>query len=71
LTLVIPGVRSAGKSAADQKRVATPADAVASGADYLVVGRQVTRAEDPRAELLKILDEISEPVRMLTHGGSG
>jgi orotidine-5'-phosphate decarboxylase len=60
MTLVIPGVRSAGKSAADQKRVATPADALASGADYLVVGRQVTRAEDPRGELLKILEEVSE-----------
>jgi orotidine-5'-phosphate decarboxylase len=60
MTLVIPGVRSAGKSTGDQKRVATPADALASGADYLVIGRQVTRAEDPRGELLKILDEISE-----------
>jgi orotidine-5'-phosphate decarboxylase len=60
MTLVIPGVRSAGKSAGDQKRVATPADAIASGADYLVIGRQVTRAADPRGELLKILDEISE-----------
>lgn len=59
-TLVIPGVRSAGKSTGDQKRVATPAGAVANGADYLVVGRQVTRAENPRAELLKILEEISE-----------
>jgi orotidine-5'-phosphate decarboxylase len=58
MMLVIPGVRSAGKSAGDQKRVATPAEAIASGADYLVVGRQVTRAEDPRSELLKILDEI-------------
>ena len=57
MTLVIPGVRSAGKSTGDQKRVATPADAIASGADYLVIGRQVTRAEDPRGELLKILDE--------------
>jgi len=58
MTLVIPGVRSAGKSTGDQKRVATPADAIASGADYLVIGRQVTRAQDPRGELLKILDEI-------------
>jgi orotidine-5'-phosphate decarboxylase len=58
MSLVIPGVRSAGKSAGDQKRVATPADAIANGADYLVIGRQVTRAEDPRDELLKILDEI-------------
>jgi orotidine-5'-phosphate decarboxylase len=58
MTLVIPGVRSPGKSTGDQKRVATPADAIASGADYLVIGRQVTRAEDPRGELLTILDEI-------------
>jgi orotidine-5'-phosphate decarboxylase len=58
MTLVIPGVRSAGKSTGDQKRVATPSDAIASGADHLVIGRQVTRAEDPRGELLKILDEI-------------
>ncbi len=60
MKLVIPGVRSAGKSAADQKRVATPGDAIASGADYLVVGRQVTRADDPRGELLRILEEVSE-----------
>jgi orotidine-5'-phosphate decarboxylase len=58
MTLVIPGIRSAGKSTGDQKRVATPADAIASGADYLVIGRQITRSEDPRGELLKILDEI-------------
>lgn len=60
MTLVVPGVRSAGKSLGDQKRVAAPAHAVANGADYLVVGRQITRAENPRAELLKILDEIAE-----------
>jgi orotidine-5'-phosphate decarboxylase len=58
MTLVIPGIRSAGKSTGDQKRVATPADAISSGADYLVIGRQITRAEDPRAETLKILEEI-------------
>jgi orotidine-5'-phosphate decarboxylase len=58
MTLVIPGVRSPGKASGDQKRVATPAEAIANGADYLVVGRQITRAEDPRGELLKILDEI-------------
>ncbi len=61
MTLVVPGVRSPGKSAGDQKRVATPADAIAAGADYLVVGRQITRAENPRAELLKILEEIHAP----------
>ncbi len=57
--LVTPGVRSAGAGKGDQKRVATPAEAVRNGADYLVVGRQVTRAEDPRAEVLRILEEIA------------
>jgi orotidine-5'-phosphate decarboxylase len=57
--LVTPGVRSAGASAADQKRVATPAEAIANGADYLVIGRQVTRAGDPRGEVQRILDEIA------------
>jgi orotidine-5'-phosphate decarboxylase len=56
--LVTPGVRSAGASTGDQKRVATPAEAIANGADYLVIGRQVTRAPDPRGEMLKILGEI-------------
>ena len=57
-TLVTPGVRSAGAAAGGQKRVATPAEAIASGADYLVIGRQVTRAADPRGEMLRILEEI-------------
>jgi len=58
MKLVIPGVRSAGAATADQKRIATPREAIANGADYLVVGRQVTRASDPGAELRKILEEI-------------
>jgi orotidine-5'-phosphate decarboxylase len=58
LTLVTPGVRSAGAAAGDQKRVATPAEAIADGADYLVIGRQVTRAGDPRAACEQILEEI-------------
>jgi orotidine-5'-phosphate decarboxylase len=57
-TLVTPGVRSAGAAAGGQKRVATPAEAIANGADYLVIGRQVTRAADPRGEMLRILEEI-------------
>lgn len=40
--LVIPGVRSAGAALGDQKRVATPSEAMAAGADHLVIGRQVT-----------------------------
>jgi orotidine-5'-phosphate decarboxylase len=57
--LVTPGVRSAGSAKGDQKRVATPAEAVRSGADYLVIGRQVTRAGDPAAEAGRILEEIA------------
>ncbi len=57
--LVTPGVRSAGAAVADQKRVATPAEAIANGADHLVIGRQVTRAQDPRGEVLRILEEIA------------
>jgi orotidine-5'-phosphate decarboxylase len=56
--LVTPGVRSRGTAQGDQKRVATPADAVKDGADYLVIGRQVTRAVDPSAALAAIRQEI-------------
>jgi orotidine-5'-phosphate decarboxylase len=62
LTLVTPGVRSAGAAAGDQKRVATPAEALRNGADYLVVGRQLTRAGDPRAAWEALAAEI-ESVR--------
>src|SRR3954451_4588509 len=57
--LVTPGVRSAGSAAGDQKRVATPAEAVRNGADYLVIGRQITRAADPVAEAARVLEEIA------------
>ncbi len=57
--LVTPGVRSRGAATGDQKRVATPAEALRSGADYLVMGRQITRAEDPEAEVARILEEIA------------
>ncbi len=58
--LVTPGVRSAGAGKGDQKRVATPAEAMRDGSSYLVIGRQVTRATDPRAEVCKILAEIGD-----------
>lgn len=57
--LVTPGVRSAGAAQGDQKRVATPKQALADGANFLVIGRQVTRAQDPRGEMQKILAEIA------------
>jgi orotidine-5'-phosphate decarboxylase len=60
--LVTPGVRSAGSSQGDQKRVATPAEAIGNGADYLVIGRQVTRAANPAAEVERILTELSGAV---------
>ena len=56
--VVTPGVRSAGAGLGDQKRVATPAEAIRDGANYLVIGRQITRAADPAAEARRILEEI-------------
>ncbi len=56
--LVTPGVRSAGAAKGDQKRVATPAEAVRDGADYVVMGRQITRAAEPAREVDKVLEEI-------------
>jgi orotidine-5'-phosphate decarboxylase len=56
--LVTPGVRSISAGKGDQKRVATPAEAVRDGADYIVVGRQVTRAADPAAALAEIHAEL-------------
>ena len=57
-TLVIPGIRPAGAAVGDQKRVATPAAAVAAGASYLVIGRPITQALDPAAAAAAILSEI-------------
>ena len=56
--LVTPGVRPATASKDDQQRVATPRQALAGGADYLVIGRPITRAPHPPAALRAILDEI-------------
>lgn len=57
--IVTPGVRSAGTARGDQKRVAAPAEALANGADYVVIGRQITRAADPTAALGRLLEETS------------
>lgn len=56
---VVPGIRPAGAGAGDQKRVATPASAVAAGADLLVIGRPITAAGDPEAALAAILEQIA------------
>jgi len=58
LTLVTPGIRPAGSDTGDQKRAATPARAIADGADRLVVARPVIRADDPRAAANAIVAEI-------------
>jgi len=56
--VVTPGIRLSGEGAQDQKRVATPAVAKSAGADFLVVGRSITRAEDPSAALERIRAEL-------------
>ena len=56
--IVTPGIRPAGTDRGDQNRVATPADAVRAGADYLVVGRPITKADDPAQALAAVLREI-------------
>ena len=59
MSLVTPGIRPAGAEAGDQKRIMTPARAIAAGADYLVVGRPVTGAADPKAAAEAIQAEIA------------
>lgn len=57
--LITPGVRPAGAAVGDQKRVATPAQAVRDGATHLVVGRPILEATDPRAAALAISAEMA------------
>jgi orotidine-5'-phosphate decarboxylase len=59
MRLVTPGIRPAGSAAGDQKRVMTPARAIAAGADYIVVGRPVLQAADPRQAAEAIVAEIA------------
>jgi orotidine-5'-phosphate decarboxylase len=59
LLIVTPGVRSAGSAKGDQKRVATPAEAIRDGANYIVIGRQLNRAADPAGEAARVLEEIA------------
>jgi orotidine-5'-phosphate decarboxylase len=59
MTLVTPGIRPAGSARGDQKRVATPAQAIRAGVDYLVVGRPIVEASDPRAAAQAIVQEIA------------
>jgi len=59
MSLVTPGIRPAGAATGDQKRIMTPARAIAAGADYLVVGRPVMEAKDPKAAAEAIQAEIA------------
>ncbi len=62
--IVTPGVRPAGADLGDQKRVMTPAEAIACGADHVVVGRPIHRAPDPRAAARAIVAEMNSPQAM-------
>jgi orotidine-5'-phosphate decarboxylase len=60
MLIVTPGIRPIGVASQDQKRVVTPRDALAAGADYLVLGRAITAAADPRAAAEAVLAEMRE-----------
>jgi orotidine-5'-phosphate decarboxylase len=63
MTLVTPGIRLEGAAKGDQKRVMTPARAIAAGADYLVVGRPILDAADPKAAAQAIVAEIAHAAK--------
>jgi orotidine-5'-phosphate decarboxylase len=63
MLLVTPGIRPAGADAGDQKRIMTPADAIAAGADYLVVGRPILFAADPKLAAERIVAEIAGAIQ--------
>jgi orotidine-5'-phosphate decarboxylase len=63
--LVIPGIRPSGAEIGDQKRIATPTEALRQGASYLVVGRPITQAADPAEAAEAILKEMAEALQNL------
>jgi orotidine-5'-phosphate decarboxylase len=65
MAIVTPGIRPAGGDAGDQKRVATPAAAIGAGADYLVIGRPITTAPDPKAAAEAIGAEIAQALPLV------
>ncbi len=60
MSLVTPGIRPAGSAVGDQKRIMTPARAIKAGADYLVIGRPIMEAADPKAAADAIQAEIAQ-----------
>jgi orotidine-5'-phosphate decarboxylase len=63
MALVTPGIRPAGTTAGDQKRIMTPSAAIAAGADYLVVGRPIIAAPDPRVAAEAIIAEVAQEAK--------
>lgn len=61
--IICPGIRPLGADSNDQKRIATPAEAVTNGADYLVVGRPIKNAHDPRAMAERIIEDIDRALQ--------
>jgi orotidine-5'-phosphate decarboxylase len=70
MAIVTPGIRPAGTDAGDQKRAATPGAAIRAGADYLVVGRPITHARDPRGAAEAIIAEITEALADRAEAGT-
>src|SRR3989344_2475345 len=66
--IVTPGIRSSDDPPDDQKRTATPSEAIEAGSDYLVVGRPITKATDPLAALQKINAEVAEALAQKQEG---
>jgi orotidine-5'-phosphate decarboxylase len=56
----VPGIRPAGSDAGDQKRIMTPAEAISLGADYLVIGRPITQADNPAQVAEMIAQQLNE-----------
>jgi orotidine-5'-phosphate decarboxylase len=69
MALVTPGIRPAGAESGDQKRIMTPSAAIAAGADYLVVGRPIIVAADPKAAAQAIIAEIAQQAARETCDG--
>ncbi|MBA3767197.1 MAG: orotidine-5'-phosphate decarboxylase [Acidobacteria bacterium] len=64
--IVTPGVRPLGAAANDQKRIMTPAEAVLAGANYLVMGRAILKAEDPQRAAIKVVEEMAQALALKT-----
>ncbi len=58
--IVTPGIRPVGSSADDQKRICTPEQAIADGADYLVIGRPILQADNPKEKLIEIAENLNK-----------